>query len=92
MVLDSLRTLIIWVFTLALGWQPFEGLQILGFILLIIGMMLYNDVGIGFITTHVKAILLRREVASDEEKDHLIPKRTGSKYIFVRLYWYSIWS
>lgn len=78
MVLDSLRTLIIWVFTLALGWQPFEGLQILGFILLIIGMMLYNDVGIGFITTHVKAILLRREVASDEEKDHLIPKRTGN--------------
>ncbi|KAF7690547.1 hypothetical protein HF521_012351 [Silurus meridionalis] len=31
MVLDSLRTLVIWVVSLALGWESFQGLQILGF-------------------------------------------------------------
>ncbi|XP_017547965.1 solute carrier family 35 member F6 [Pygocentrus nattereri] len=42
MVLDSLRTLVIWVMSLALGWETFHGLQILGFIILLIGTGLYN--------------------------------------------------
>ncbi|KAL7888433.1 hypothetical protein AOLI_G00034070 [Acnodon oligacanthus] len=42
MVLDSLRTLVIWVMSLALGWEKFHGLQILGFIILLIGTGLYN--------------------------------------------------
>lgn len=44
MVLDSVRTLVIWVITLALSWQDFQYLQVFGFILLILGMMLYNDI------------------------------------------------
>lgn len=44
MVLDSVRTLVIWAVTLALGWQDFEPLQILGFVLLVTGMALYNDI------------------------------------------------
>jgi hypothetical protein len=61
MVLDSVRTLIIWAFSLALGWQQFvylqvtrlapgrhqHSLQIIGFILLILGMFVYNDLIIG---------------------------------------------
>ncbi|XP_051954089.1 solute carrier family 35 member F6-like [Xyrauchen texanus] len=42
MVLDSLRTLVIWVVSLALGWEVFHGLQILGFIILLMGTALYN--------------------------------------------------
>ncbi|KAG9283022.1 solute carrier family 35 member F6 [Astyanax mexicanus] len=42
MVLDSLRTLVIWVVSLALGWEQFHGLQILGFIILLLGTALYN--------------------------------------------------
>lgn len=42
MVLDSLRTLVIWVVSLALGWDQFHGLQILGFIILLLGTGLYN--------------------------------------------------
>ncbi|KAK1796117.1 hypothetical protein P4O66_009193 [Electrophorus voltai] len=42
MVLDSMRTLIIWVVSLALGWETFHGLQILGFIILLVGTALYN--------------------------------------------------
>ncbi len=37
MVLDSGRTLVIWAVTLALGWQKFNALQVVGFVLLVIG-------------------------------------------------------
>ncbi|CAG0893206.1 unnamed protein product [Cyprideis torosa] len=43
MVLDSIRTLIIWLFALAIGWQKFQWLQIVGFIVLVIGMAIYNN-------------------------------------------------
>ncbi|KAE8286637.1 Solute carrier family 35 member F6 ANT2-binding protein [Larimichthys crocea] len=42
MVLDSLRTLVIWVVSLALGWEQFHGLQVLGFLVLLLGTGLYN--------------------------------------------------
>ncbi|XP_017267268.1 solute carrier family 35 member F6 [Kryptolebias marmoratus] len=42
MVLDSLRTLVIWVMSLALGWEQFHGLQVLGFLVLLLGAALYN--------------------------------------------------
>lgn len=44
MVLDSVRTMVIWVFSLAIGWQHFQGLQLAGFVALLFGMCLYNDV------------------------------------------------
>jgi len=44
MVLDSMRTLVIWIVSLAVKWQDFFYLQVIGFILLILGMALYNDV------------------------------------------------
>ncbi|XP_056284074.1 solute carrier family 35 member F6 [Pseudoliparis swirei] len=42
MVLDSLRTLVIWAVSLALGWEQFQGLQVLGFMVLLVGTALYN--------------------------------------------------
>jgi hypothetical protein len=39
MVLDNGRTLIIWAVSLALRWQEFYWLQIIGFILLVIGKL-----------------------------------------------------
>lgn len=44
MVLDSVRTMVIWAFSLAIGWQVFQGLQLAGFVALLFGMCLYNDV------------------------------------------------
>nr|XP_045620292.1 solute carrier family 35 member F6-like [Procambarus clarkii]XP_045620293.1 solute carrier family 35 member F6-like [Procambarus clarkii] len=44
MVLDSIRTLVIWLVSLALHWQNFQYLQPIGFVVLVVGMMLYNDV------------------------------------------------
>lgn len=42
MVLDSLRTVVIWALSLALGWEAFHPLQILGFLILLAGTALYN--------------------------------------------------
>lgn len=44
MVLDSVRTLVIWAVSMAIGWQNFFFLQLIGFCILITGMMLYNDI------------------------------------------------
>ncbi|XP_045102552.1 solute carrier family 35 member F6-like isoform X3 [Portunus trituberculatus] len=44
MVLDSVRTFVIWVFTLLVQWETFQYLQPIGFVILMLGMMLYNDV------------------------------------------------
>ncbi|KAF4804047.1 Solute carrier family 35 member F6 [Turdus rufiventris] len=41
-VLDSLRTLLVWAFSLALRWEHFHALQIPGFALLLVGAALYN--------------------------------------------------
>lgn len=43
MVLDSIRTLVIWTVSLGVGWQAFQWLQLLGFVILVVGMCLYND-------------------------------------------------
>nr|XP_045006491.1 solute carrier family 35 member F6 isoform X2 [Jaculus jaculus] len=42
MVLDSLRTVVIWALSLALSWEIFHPLQILGFLILLTGTALYN--------------------------------------------------
>lgn len=47
MVLDSVRTLVIWGVSLGVGWQVFHLLQLLGFFILVCGMCIYNDLIIG---------------------------------------------
>ncbi|VDP13923.1 unnamed protein product [Soboliphyme baturini] len=44
MVSDNIRTVVVWVVTLAIGWQGFEYIQLIGFIVLVIGMCIYNDI------------------------------------------------
>ena len=44
MVLDSVRTIFIWVFSLIVGWQSFEYLQPIGYTILFIGTCIYYDI------------------------------------------------
>lgn len=44
MVLDSVRTVVIWGFSLAISWQPFCWMQCVGFVVLLSGTVVYNDV------------------------------------------------
>ena len=43
MVLDSVRTIFIWIIALGLGWQDFHILQPLGFLCIIVGMCFYYN-------------------------------------------------
>lgn len=43
MVLDSVRTIFIWAFSLIVGWQNFEFLQPIGYVVLFIGTCVYYD-------------------------------------------------
>jgi len=44
MVLDSIRTFIIWAVSLGVGWQDFNYLQVIGFVLLLAGTGIYNKI------------------------------------------------
>lgn len=43
MVLDSVRTFFIWIFSIFVHWQEFHYLQLFGFLILLFGMMIYYD-------------------------------------------------
>ena len=43
-IIDTCRTLFIWIVSLALGWETFKWLQIIGFALLVYGTFLFNEI------------------------------------------------
>lgn len=75
MVLDSVRTLVIYTVSLALHWQRFHWLQPIGFTVLVLGMCVYNDVLVtpllrrfGFFGTSVDSDEARL-LANDDDDD-----------------------
>ena len=44
MVLDSLRTLVIWAFSLGLKWERFCYVQVIGFVVLLTGTFIFNGI------------------------------------------------
>ena len=44
MILDSVRTMFIWIFSLIFRWQSFHYLQVIGFAILLVGMSCYNNI------------------------------------------------
>ncbi|CAG9767731.1 unnamed protein product [Ceutorhynchus assimilis] len=60
MVLDSVRTVVIWGFSMAFFGQAFHWLQLLGFLLLIIGMCLYNNITLISTFIYTKSLIFRR--------------------------------
>ncbi|XP_071945638.1 solute carrier family 35 member F6-like isoform X1 [Antedon mediterranea] len=76
MVLDSLRTIVIWCFSLAVGWEDFSGiagfLQLLGFVILISGTCFYNNVVFVPLYNRYKERRSLKAVSVSNEKDPLI--------------------
>ena len=74
MVLDSLRTVVIWVVSLALGWESFHALQILGFLVLLLGTSLYNGLHRPLLARMPCCAHLAggEEEGSDRERDPLV--------------------
>uniref|UniRef100_UPI0037E94E38 solute carrier family 35 member F6 n=1 Tax=Semicossyphus pulcher TaxID=241346 RepID=UPI0037E94E38 len=74
MVLDSLRTLVIWVVSLALGWEQFQGLQVLGFLVLLLGTAVYNGLHRPLLARIpcCAGLVSAEEEVSDEERERLM--------------------
>lgn len=69
MVMDSIRCIVIWLVSLAAGWQPIEALQIsiqaIGFTMITIGMFIYNDL--------VILPFARKKGWLNDQEDDLVP-------------------
>ena len=77
MVLDSVRTIFIWVFSLAIGWQVFQPLQPVGYFVLFIGTCVYYDIIIMPAFRYFRLKLCYRYAMrniQDDEKNPLLSK------------------
>lgn len=43
-IIDSVRTVVVWFISLAVGWASFSVFHLLGFISLILGIFIYNNI------------------------------------------------
>ncbi len=69
MVLDSVRTIFIWVFSLAIGWQEFQPLQPVGYFVLFIGTCVYYDMIIMPTYRYLKSKIFKRyELANIQDE------------------------
>lgn len=75
MVLDSVRTMIIWIFSMAIGWQTFQGLQLGGFVFLLFGMCLYNDVFVCQMYRRIRDMCTRRQYGNVVNETNVIVNR-----------------
>ncbi|XP_030765066.1 solute carrier family 35 member F6 [Sitophilus oryzae] len=77
MVLDSIRTIIIWMFSLMFFDQKFHALQLLGFLLLIVGMCLYNGITFASTFMSVRSAILRRTNRHRLDDESIINTNAG---------------
>merc|ERR1719189_1846576 len=78
MVLDSVRTLVIWGVSLGMGWQTFHLLQLAGFVILVMGMCVYNDIVIAPLGRRLAEICRNRYNRLDESETQ--PQAVPSSY------------
>jgi len=89
---DTSRTLLIWIFSLILGWEQFLGWELIGFVLLVLGTLIYNEiyvVPIDFMSHNTRVIMKNRDAAEernaggdllDDEKMNYIATSPHAKY------------
>ena len=75
MVLDSVRTIFIWAFSLAIGWQKFEYLQPIGYAVLFVGTCIYYDL---IFMPAIRYVLGKRYPQYKQYKHH-VQDRNGEK-------------
>ena len=65
--IDAFRTVLIWMVGLAFGWESFKWLQLIGFMGLVVGNLIFNDVVRPPIVRFVRA---SQEETGYEEREH----------------------
>ena len=43
-VFNTSRSVIVWGFSLAMSWQAFQSLQVVGFLSIVLGVLVFNDI------------------------------------------------
>lgn len=76
-VLDSVRTFVVWLFGLAVQWQDPSWLQFLGFVVLMFGMFVFNDVLIR------PAIIRYQQRRAAEDQRQIISEEGGGQQEIV---------
>ena len=69
--IDTSRTILVWAISLALGWEGFIWLQLLGFVLLVPGTMIYNEILV-LPWFGLKESVEAHQKANAGDKDHTI--------------------
>ena len=67
-IIDTCRTLFIWIVSLGLGWETFKWLQVVGFALLVYGTFMFNDL----VKPPIKACMPRK--IEREQRGELLPE------------------
>jgi len=76
LVINSGRSVIVWAISLAIGWQCFQPLQILGFIIMSLGVLIFNDIIIG---PAMRAVLSQCGFLKEEKKEEKGTKDMSGK-------------
>ncbi|KAK5071304.1 hypothetical protein LTR64_007807 [Lithohypha guttulata] len=69
-IIDTCRTLFIWIVSLGLGWESFKWLQVAGFALLVYGTFTFNDL----VRPPIKALIPKRRDQPDLSSSGLLPE------------------
>lgn len=65
--IDTFRTILIWIVGLASGWESFKWLQLVGFMGLVFGNLLFNEV---VRPPALRLVTARSKATGDEEREH----------------------
>ncbi|XP_047113740.1 solute carrier family 35 member F6 [Schistocerca piceifrons] len=80
MILDSVRTLVIWIGSVSFQWQSFHYLQVIGFIILLLGMCLYNNILVPQAFNKIKAMICRRQSSNADLEDPLVSNQPADAH------------
>ena len=67
-IIDTCRTLFIWIVSLGLGWESFKWLQVVGFALLVYGTFMFNDL----VRPPIRALIPSKR--EEDEREQLFPE------------------
>ncbi|XP_062505776.1 solute carrier family 35 member F6-like [Corticium candelabrum] len=74
MVLDSVRTLFIWIMSLSIRWESFQPLQPVGYVLLVCGTFIYHNLVFGPLWKKIK------ERGANYEKEPLLFDKASGQH------------
>lgn len=83
--LDSMRTLFIWIGSLILGWESFIWLELIGFIFLVSGTLIFNEIVIVPWEWFSKNTKVMAGIDDEDYNDDAVGHKDGGRLTDIRL-------